>query len=244
MISGQTNVTFPQLLEAFYRKVAEKGFGDLNLQMEFMCRLSKKLSGIASAKRAHSPMTEEYIASLLTPIPAPMKVGDKSARKMLSDAAFKLSNQENIIAKLGEKICSGNGGISINTYNKKFNEQFLKWSARKIAGAHVNKVKTELKSMHTTWETMKNDFESKVAKADQQWIIVREHKNSVSTLFIELLHTKSTMGVLGIVKKLKSPLDSLCKEQDLLIEIYMDMEKIVEKYNKQRTTWASLLIAS
>lgn len=244
MISGQTDVTFPQLLEVFYRKVAEKGFRDSNFQLEFMCRFSKKLSGIAFANRAHSPMSKEYIASLLMPIPAPMKVGDESARKMLGDAAIELSNRENKIAKLGAKICSENGGISINTYNKKFTEQFVKWSARKISGAHVNKVRTEMKSMHTTWNTMKNDFESKVAEADQQWILVREHKNSVVTLFIELLHTKSTMRVLEIVQKLKFLLNSLCKEQDSLLEIYTDMEEIVEKYNKQRTTWASLLIAN
>lgn len=236
-------MSFARLIDVFHQKADNQGNDDYNIKLDFMRRLTNKLGAVVTDPRTDSPITEEYVKSLLQKLPTPMKVGQQSAREMLNNAILELSSNDNEITQLGLEIYLENDGIVINRQNENFDVKFGKWSAKKFFRTHPNEMKKQTYAMRLDGRRLKTKFERRNERADKQREIVHNQRNSVIEMFDKLLNLKSTIEVKKIAVNVTIAIDELCQQQIQLLNIYKDLKSILDDFNEKRSIFAAFLVS-
>lgn len=235
------DVTFSDLVDAFYHKAKKKGFHDLNL--EFTRRLSKNLKGIVDAYRKYNPMSEDDTNKLLKKVPSPLKYKNQPVRDIFRASLNKLASQQDKIAHLSQRICSENGAsVIINRYVAYFDLQYQNWYADNISKTQLQIIKKDIQSMENVCNKIRDQFDRKLSESEEKRKSIHNLTSSIDSMFNELLQETVPIRVMKCVFKLRDSIHSVNLKQDQLLIIYTDMIGILIEYNQKRSKWAGLLI--
>ncbi|XP_031623351.1 uncharacterized protein LOC116340807 [Contarinia nasturtii] len=243
-VTVSEELTFSDLLNKFYTKVAEKKI-KLKVNLDFIAKISN-IGDICSDKaKLHNPdgfITFQKMEEVLKKVPKNKKINGIDAQKFLYQEIMSINQtQTSKMSFSNLNICGGIEFKIQTEYDKFFEESYEQWNKDPIKSDLVERVENAAASMESGYKAFQFKFDADMKSAEDLRKTIQTDLNAVKSLFEELLNSKPAQAT-KIFDKVKPLILRITTQQLQLIALLKKVSDLLQQYNIERVKWADVIV--